>query len=234
MLVEKKAMKLSIIIPVYNERKFFLTLLNKVRKVNIGNITKEIIIVDDYSTDGTRDLLKKIKGCTVLYHDKNKGKGAAVRTGLRHATGDITLIQDADLEYDPNDYPKLLRPILEGRAKVVYGSRFKQQHHHPRYWMYYFGNISLTLATNVLYGTRITDMWTCYKVFTREVRERLTLKSNRFNFDPEITAKILRMGYRIHEVPVWYRCRAFGEGKKISWRDGVKALYALVRYRFFG
>lgn len=229
-MAKKKNLTLSIIIPVFNEKKFIRKVLDIVKSVKIGSIRKEIIIVDDYSTDGTRDILKKLKGYRIFYHDKNMGKGAAVRTGLAHATGDIILIQDADLEYDPHDYPKLLKPILDGKTKVVYGSRFMDKHR-PRYFLYYLGNVSLTIATNLIYGCKMTDMWTCYKVFMREVAQKLRLRSNRFNFDPEITAKILKNGYRIYEVPIRYECRDFKEGKKISWRDGIKALFALVRFR---
>ncbi len=225
-------MKLSIIIPVYNEKNSIRNILGLVKNVDIGNISKEIIIVDDFSTDGTRDILKRLKGYKIAYHKKNQGKGAAIRTGLGHATGDIIIIQDADLEYDPNEYPKLLAPILAGKTKVVYGSRFLNDHK-PKYWFNYVGNIALTAATNILYGGSITDMETCYKVFRREVLQNIKLKARRFDFEPEITAKILKQGYKIYEVPIWYQCRDYSEGKKIHWTDGLKAVFYLLRYRFF-
>jgi len=224
-------MKLSIIIPTYNEKKTLLKLLKKVEKVNIGKITKEIIIVDDFSTDGTRDLLKNIKKHKIFYHTKNKGKGSAIRTALKHITGDIIIIQDADLEYDPNEYPKLLKPILEGETKVVYGSRFMKKHN-PKYKLYYLGNIFLSIFARILYARKITDMETCYKVFKREVFDNIKLKAKRFDFEPEITAKIIKKGYKIIEVSIQYQCRDFKEGKKISWRDGVKAIWCLFKYRF--
>jgi len=227
----KKQKTLSIIIPVYNEHKFIRKVLSIVKSVNIGKVKKEIILVDDGSTDGTREILKKLKGYKIFYHKKNQGKGAAIRTGLAHATGDIILIQDADLEYDPHDYPKLLAPILAGKAKVVYGSRFMKKHK-PKYWFNYVGNIALTTATNALYGSKITDMETCYKVFKREVLQHIRLKARRFDFEPEITAKILKKGYKIYEVPIWYKCRDYTEGKKIKWTDGVKAALYLLKYRF--
>ncbi len=227
-------MKLSIIIPVYNERKYIRTILAKVKKVDIGEVKKEIIIVDDCSQDGTRDILRKLKGYTILYHPKNRGKGAAIRTGLEHATGDILLIQDADLEYDPNDYPKLLKRILSGEAQVVYGSRFKGKLFHRETLAiptHYIGNRTLSLMTTLLYGQWVTDMETCYKMFTREVLSKLNLTAERFDFEPEITAKILKLGYRIHEVPISFHPRDWKQGKKINWRDGVKALYCLAKFR---
>jgi len=224
-------MKLSIIIPAFNEKATILKVLAIVRKQPVLGLEKELIIVDDGSTDGTRDLLKNAKGATVIFHEKNQGKGAALRTGLRQATGDILLIQDADLEYDPKEYPELLKPIIGGKAKVVYGSRFLHPHH-ARYQFYYLGNKFLSLLTSVLYGQKISDMETCYKVFTREVLEKLDLKAKRFDFEPEITAKIRKAGFSILEVPITYKSRPFEEGKKITWRDGVKAAWHLVRFRF--
>ncbi|MDO8480277.1 MAG: glycosyltransferase family 2 protein [Nanoarchaeota archaeon] len=224
-------MKLSIVIPAYNEKKTILKVLQVVKKQPVLGLEKEIIVVDDGSTDGTRDLLKKVNGVTVIFHEKNQGKGAALRTGLKQATGDIFLIQDADLEYDPADYPKLLKPILDGKTNVVYGSRFLKTHH-ARYQLFYLGNKFLSLLTTVLYGQRITDMETCYKMFTREVLEKLDLRARRFEFEPEITAKILKAGFKIMEVPISYECRPFHEGKKITWKDGVKAALYLIKYRF--
>jgi glycosyltransferase involved in cell wall biosynthesis len=229
-------LKLSVIIPCYNEATTVATLLDKVRAVDIGDIEKEILVVDDASTDGTRDILREqaSRGDIFLHLlPGNQGKGAAVRTGLRHATGDILLIQDADLEYDPDDYPTLLRPILTGRSKVVYGSRFLGEHKAMYFW-HAVGNQILTLITNILFDTTLTDMETCYKVFTRDIADRLVLNSNRWGFDPEITAKIMRMGHRIYEVPIAYTGREFWEGKKIvAWKDGPRVLLTLLRYRFF-
>lgn len=224
-------MKISIIIPVYNEKKTIIELIKKVKKVNLKNIKKEIIIVDDHSRDGTRDLLKAIKGCKIVLHEKNMGKGSAIRTGLKYATGDIILIQDADLEYDPKDYPKLIQPITEGKTKVVYGSRFLKRHK-ARYRIYYLGNIILSWITRILYLRRITDMETCYKVFKSEVIKKISIKAKRFELEPEITAKILKGRYRIIEVPVSYKCRSFKNGKKITWKDGLKAIGYLIKYRF--
>jgi len=225
-------MRLSILIPVYNEKSTILKVIKEVEKVKLPNkLKKEIIIVDDYSTDGTREILKKIKNYKILYHDKNKGKGSAIRTGLGCATGDIILIQDADLEYSPTEYPNLLKPILANKTEVVYGSRFIQKHE-PRYKLYYFGNLLLTWMTNILFGSKISDMETCYKVFTKKVLKDIKLKARRFDFEPEITAKILRIGYSILEVPITYKSRKISEGKKISWKDGIMAAYYLVRYRF--
>jgi glycosyltransferase involved in cell wall biosynthesis len=226
-------MKLSIIIPVYNEEKSILEVINKVKKVNIS-ITKEIIIVDDFSTDNTKNILNKLNNLKIFFHQKNRGKGSAIRTALKHATGDIILIQDADLEYDPQEYQKLLTPILENRTKVVYGSRSNaiKKNLKKMYKLHYLGNLFLTIMTNILYGTKITDMETGYKVFRKEVIQNINLKSKRFDFEPEITAKILKKGYKIVEVPIDFMGRKFNEGKKITWKDGVKALYYLIKYRF--
>ena len=228
-------MKLSIIIPVYNEKATILKILEKVKKAKALSLVKEIIMVDDFSEDGTRDILKKIKdkNIRVVYHEKNKGKGSAIRTGLMQATGDITLIQDADLEYDPNDYEKLLKPIVDNKTKVVYGSRFEiiTKNLSKMYKLHYLGNLFLTFLTNILYGARITDMETCYKVFRKEVIDGINLKATRFDFEPEITAKILKKGYKIHEVQINFYGRKFDEGKKITWVDGVKAVFYLVKYR---
>jgi glycosyltransferase involved in cell wall biosynthesis len=203
--------------------------------VDIGEIEKEIVVVDDFSTDGTREILQAQaeRGDLKLYFlSRNRGKGAAVREGLRHATGDILLIQDADLEYDPADYPILLRPILNGRAKVVYGSRFLGEHKSMYFW-HAVGNQMLTLIANILFDSTLTDMETCYKVFTRDIADRLRLRSDRWGFDPEITAKVMRMGHRIYEVPISYAGREHWEGKKIvAWRDGPRVLLTLLRYRF--
>jgi glycosyltransferase involved in cell wall biosynthesis len=223
--------KLSVIIPIYNERDFLSELLARVRAVDIP---KEIICVDDCSTDGSREILAEEArqgDLLVITHPVNRGKGAAVQSGLRQFTGDVVVIQDADLEYDPQDYHVLLRPILTGRAKVVYGSRFLGEHRAMRFW-HSVGNRCLTLITNVLYDTTLTDMETCYKMFTADVARKLSLREPRWGFDPEITAQILKAGYRIYEVPISYAGREYHEGKKISWRDGFVVLATLLRCRF--
>ena len=229
-------MKLSIIIPVYNEEKSILEVISRVKKVNLGSITKEIIIIDDFSTDNTRKIMLELKdpSLKIFFHQKNHGKGAAIRTGLKHATGDIILVQDADLEYNPKEYPKLLKPIIEGKTKVVYGSRLEaiKRNLKKMYKLHYFGNLFLTIVTNMLYGAKITDMETGYKVFRKEVMQNINLRAKRFDFEPEITAKILKKGYKITEVPIDFMGRKFNEGKKITWKDGVKALYYLIKYRF--
>lgn len=227
-------MKLSVIIPVYNERS---TLVDAVKAVLAVDRADEIIIVDDGSTDGSRDLYDEIETLdeciNVILHDGNQGKGAAVRTGFGAATGDILLIQDADLEYDPRDYPALLRPIEEGRAAVVYGSRFRGGPTKTMFFWHMIGNKMLTLVTNIVYNTILSDMETCYKVFRADVVRSIPLKSRGFEFEPEITSKVLKRGYRIYEVPISYNGREFDEGKKLNpWREGPKALYYLLKYRF--
>lgn len=241
-------MKLSVIIPAYNEIETIAEITARVRAVKLHvdiwigeaheetvTLEREIVVVDDGSTDGTRaylDTLRDDANTRIIFHETNQGKGAAVRTGLTHATGDIMLIQDADLEYDPRDYPKLLQPILEERTQVVYGSRFRGGPSKAMFFWHMLGNRFLTLVTNVLYNTILTDMETCYKTFTREVSEQLQLKAKGWGFDPEITAQILLRGYRIYEVPISYTGREFEEGKKISWRDGFTVLWTLLKYRF--
>jgi glycosyltransferase involved in cell wall biosynthesis len=225
--------RLSVIVPVYNERAMFAEVMARIRSGPLpAGVTREVVIVDDGSTDGTRELLaaEAAAGATVIYHQRNQGKGAAIRTGLGHATGDLMLIQDADLEYDPGDYPRLLEPILEGRTRVVYGSRFLGE----RRGMTRLGaaaNRLLSAMTTLLYGARITDMETCYKVFRREVVEGMTLRARRFDIEPELTAKILKRGEGILEVPIRYSGRTKGEGKKIGWWDGIGAIWTLLRYR---
>ena len=222
---------LSVIIPVYNERSTIAELLGQVRAIEIP---KELIIVDDYSNDGTWEMLTEEAGSPdirLFRHQRNLGKGGAVRTGLAQVRGDVVLIQDADLEYDPRDYPALLRPILEGRAEAVYGSRFLGEHKAMLFW-HAVGNKLLTLVTNVLYDSTLTDMETCYKVFTSTIADGLDIKQLRWGIDPEITAKILRQGVRIYEVPIAYNGREAWEGKKISWKDGFVVLSTLLRYRF--
>ena len=224
-------MEISVIIPVYNERK---TILEIVRRVQAQPFEKEIIIVDDCSKDGTRELLRQTEfppNVRVFYHEKNQGKGAGIRTALAQVTKEVVIIQDADLEYNPNDFAIVLRPIIDGVADVVYGSRFLGIH---RSFMlhHYLGNKFLTLVTNVLYNNILTDMETGYKAFRAEVLKGLKIRSNRFDFEPEITAKVLKRGFRIYEVPIYYAGRDYAEGKKITWRDAFAAMWALVRFRF--
>jgi glycosyltransferase involved in cell wall biosynthesis len=223
--------EISVIIPVYNERG---TIAEVIRRVQEQPFEKEIIVVDDCSTDGTRDLLQGTQwpdNVHLLYHRKNQGKGAAIRTALGTVSKDIIIIQDADLEYNPNDFAIVLKPILDGVADVVYGSRFLGIH---RSFMlhHYVGNKLLTLTTNLLYNNMLTDMETGYKAFRAPVLMGVRLRSNRFDFEPEITAKVLKRGYRIYEVPIYYAGRDYAEGKKITWRDGFSAMWALIRFRF--
>ncbi|MHB8463822.1 MAG: glycosyltransferase family 2 protein [Acidimicrobiales bacterium] len=223
---------LSVIVPVFNERATVTEILRRMRAVELP-VELEIVVVDDGSTDGTDKALSAMEDSTVrvLRHVGNRGKGAAIRTGLGVVRGDLVLIQDADLEYDPEDWPKLLAPIMRGRAKVVYGSRFTGERKNMLVW-HWVGNRFLSALTNVLYNTTLSDMETCYKLFDRQVLAGITVVSDRFDFEPEITAKVLRRGHRIYEVPISYTGREVGEGKKITWRDGFGALVALVRFRF--
>jgi glycosyltransferase involved in cell wall biosynthesis len=223
---------LSVIVPVFNERSTVAEVIRRIRAADVP-VDIEVIVVDDGSSDGTDKVLAAMGDSTirVIDHDSNRGKGAAVRTGLAVARGDLVLIQDADLEYDPLDWPKLLEPILRRKAQVVYGSRFTGERKNmlPLHWV---GNRFLSLVTNLLYSSTLSDMETCYKLFDRRVLEGITIRSDRFDFEPEITAKVLRRGYRIYEVPISYAGREPDEGKKITWRDGIGALKALVKYRF--
>jgi glycosyltransferase involved in cell wall biosynthesis len=225
-------LRASVIVPCFNERQTVSELIDRVHAVPVD---KEVIVVDDCSTDGTRELLQRRvdeRGdITLRLRARNGGKGAAVQEGLKCATGDVVIIQDADLEYDPADYPVLLRPIQTGKARVVYGSRFIGEHRAMYFW-HSLGNQFLTLLCNVLFDTTLTDMETCYKVFTIDIARRLRLREPGWGFDPEITARILKMGNRIYEVPISYAGREFNEGKKISWRDGFVVLRTLLRYRF--
>ncbi len=222
--------KLSVIMPVCNER---ATIREIVRRVMELPIEKELIIVDDGSTDGTLDVLQEIRGPSIkiLFHGRNKGKGAAIRTGLEEVTGEFAIIQDADLEYDPQDYLLLLTPILSGEADVVYGSRFRGEYE-DFLSLHWLGNKFLTLTTNLLYRSHLSDMETCYKLFRTDILKSIEFHSNRFDFEPEITAKLLRRGIKIIEVPISYIGRQFAEGKKITWRDGFTALWTLIKYRF--
>ena len=228
-------MKLSVVIPVYNECRTIEPLLDAVAASPVQE--KEIIVVDDFSSDGTRELLPKLaaKYSKLVLHAKNQGKGAAIRTGLKESTGDVVIIQDADLEYDPNDYPRLLEPIEKGRADVVYGSRFldKNGFRHAPHLMNRLANRGLTVFSNLLSGFRLTDMETCYKMMRREIVAKITLEENRFGFEPEITAKLAKLKVRLLEVPIGYNGRRHDEGKKIGWGDGFRTLYAIVKYNWF-
>ena len=229
-----KLRKLSVVVPVYNERNTLPEIIRRVRTVEIPDgIEREVIVVDDGSTDGTRDVLRQLGDSTVrvVLHERNQGKGAALRTGFALATGDYVLVQDADLEYDPNDWPKLFAPVLAGKARVVYGSRFTGERRNMLL-LHWIGNRFLSLVTNVLYNTTLSDMETCYKLVDRSLIEEFDLRSNRFEIEPEMTAKILKRGVRIYEVPISYNGREFAEGKKITWKDGFTALWSLLRYRF--
>jgi glycosyltransferase involved in cell wall biosynthesis len=228
--------KLSVVIPVYNEERWIREIVKRVRAVPIP---KEIILVDDCSKDGTRAILEneisKIPDCKVVYHTNNQGKGAGLRTGFQHCTGDVVIVQDADLEYDPAEYPRLIQPILEGKADVVFGSRFIGENHRVLYFWHMIANKVLTTTSNFFTNLNLTDMETCYKVFKREVIQGIKLRSNRFGFEPEITAKIAKKkkpSWRIYEIPISYSGRTYDEGKKIGLKDAFNAMYCIVRYWF--
>lgn len=226
-------MMLSVVIPVYNEVNTIREIIQRVMDVDLD---KELLIVDDYSTDGTRDVLESMEkgpNIRVFYHDKNKGKGAALRTGFRNVTGDIVIIQDADLEYNPQEYHKLIRPILEGKADVVYGSRFMTtEHRRILFFWHFLGNSFLTLISNMATNLNLSDMETGYKVFRSEVIKQIHIKEDRFGFEPEITAKVAKGKYRVYEVGISYSGRDYSEGKKIGWKDGVRALWCVIKYNF--
>ena len=225
-------MKLTVLIPIFNEIHTIEEIINRVQAQNLAD---EILLVDDGSTDGTRDILRELEGLAeirVIYHEKNQGKGAAVRTGFDHARGDIILIQDADLEYDPRDYPSLLKPLEEGLADIVYGSRFLGGPRRTAMFWHMVANKLLTFITNILYDTILSDMETGYKVFRREVIHDMNLHAKRFEFEPEFTAKVLKRKYRIYEVPISFNPRSYDEGKKIGIKDAFEAIWALIKYRF--
>jgi glycosyltransferase involved in cell wall biosynthesis len=224
-------MKLSVIMPVYNEVHTILKIIQKVREVPLD---KEILVVDDGSTDGTRDLLGEPgEGIKLFYHETNQGKGAAIRTAIPHLTGDVVVIQDADLEYDPSEYPRLIAPILEGKADVVYGSRFLGRPRRVLLFWHFVGNKMISTLSNMLTNLNLTDIETGYKAFRAEVLRGIKIESNRFGFEPEITAKIAKRGCRIYEIPISYWGRDYTEGKKISWKDGIAALYWILKYNLF-
>ena len=227
-------MKLSVIIPVYNEKNTIEEIIHRVLNVEIG-LEKEIIVVDDYSQDGTREILEGLNqlNIKVYFHSKNQGKGAALQTGFSKAEGDIILIQDADLEYDPREYPILLEPILDGRADAVYGSRFLGGPHRVLFFWHYIGNRLLTTFSNIMSNLNLTDMETCYKAFKGEILNKITLKSKKFGFEPEITIKLAKLKCRIYEVPISYSGRDYNEGKKIGWKDGIAAIFHIIRFKFF-
>ncbi len=230
-----KASKISIIIPVFDEINTLKQIIEKIENTEFCSLEKEIILVDDGSKDGTRELLKIFEEkYKILFHAKNMGKGAAVRTALYYATGDIIVIQDADLEYNPEDYNKLVKLIIEDKVDVAYGSRFIDTESRKRFkFLQYLGNRFLTIFTNLLFGVGLTDMETCYKAFRADIIKNVSIKSNKFDFEPEITAKILKRKYYLQEIPISYNGRNYNEGKKIGWKDGLSAIYALLWYRIF-
>ncbi|HNX69528.1 MAG TPA: glycosyltransferase family 2 protein [Candidatus Omnitrophota bacterium] len=234
----QKYSKFSVIIAAYNEEATIAEVIRRVRAATVPGLEQEIVVVDDGSKDRTAEILRGIPGIVALFHERNLGKGGALRTGIAHATGDILLLQDADLEYNPEDYPVLVRPIIEGRTELVLGSRFLYRG--PRFFTrngdpffsHYVGNKLIVGITNLLYGQKVSDYEGCYKAFTRDLRQRVNVHANGFEFDNELICKSLRLGYRLTEVPIQYRPRLYSEGKKISWRDGLRMLWTIVKWRF--
>ena len=228
-------MKLSVVIPVYNEKNTIQEIVKMVKNVEIPDVEKELILVEDGSKDGTLDILKKMKeeqkDLNVYFHKVNSGKGASLRDGFKLSTGDYVIVQDADLEYDPQDYKKLINALKDYNAKVVYGSRFAGDYKDMTS-LHYIGNKVLTLLTNILFGVKLNDMETCYKLIPGDFIRKMNIRSNRFNFEPEITAKSLKSGMKIVEVPISYKGRTWSEGKKITWKDGISALLTLIKFRF--
>lgn len=233
--------QLSVVMPVYNEYDYVLDSLRRVQSASLNGLAREIIVVDDGSTDGTQDRLRNLEetdglnadSITVLFQDNNRGKGAALRRGFEEATGDVVVVQDADLEYDPGEYERLLEPILDDRADVVFGSRFRGGPQRVLYFWHYAGNRLLTLFSNMLTNLNLSDMETCYKMFRRDVLESIDLAENGFGFEPEVTARVARGGYRIYEVPISYFGRTYEEGKKIHWTDGLVTLWCILKYNVF-
>jgi glycosyltransferase involved in cell wall biosynthesis len=223
--------KLSVIMPAYNERTTIEEILKRVKAVDLP---KEILVVDDCSSDGTGDIVERMADPEIILirHETNKGKGAAIRTAIPRVTGDIVVIQDADLEYSPEEFPHLIQPILDGLADVVYGSRFLGGPHRVHLFWHWVGNQLLTLFSNMMTNLNLSDMETCYKAFRSDVLKKLTLRSNRFGFEPEVTAKVSRLGCRVYETPISYHGRGYSEGKKIGWRDGLAAVWTILKYRF--
>ncbi len=231
---EKK--KLSVVIPVYNEKETIREIVRRVKSVGIPGVEIEVVIVDDYSTDGTRDIIKGDLAGVIdkyVFHERNMGKGAALRTGFQHVTGDFVIVQDADLEYDPSEYGRMIEPLIDGRADVVYGSRFRGEGaHRVLYFWHYVVNLLLTLLSNIFTNLNLSDMETCYKAFRSEIIKKITIEQNRFGFEPEVTAKIAKMGCRVYEVGISYSGRTYEEGKKIGFKDAVTALWCIIKYRF--
>jgi len=221
---------LSVVVPLYNEKNYVRQIIQKVLDEPTD---KEVIIVDDCSTDGSWEIVQEIEGVRVIRHERNRGKGAALRTGFQHVTGEIVIVQDADMEYDPRDYQRILQPIKEGWGDVVYGSRFLGGPHRVMFFWHYLGNRFLTMFSNMLNNLNLTDMETCYKCFRRDALDGITIRSDRFGFEPEITAKFARKKLRIYEAPIAYYGRGFEEGKKIHWTDGITAMWCIFKYRFF-
>lgn len=228
--------KLSVIIPIFNEKETICEIVRRVKAIHLEGVDMEIILVDDFSTDGTRDVIEeklKTEVDKIVFHEKNQGKGAALRTGFQHFTGDFVVVQDADLEYNPMEFQKLLAPLLDGRADVVYGSRFiGEGAHRVLYFWHFVGNRLLTLASNVFTNLNLTDMETCYKMFKAEVIKKIKVEQNRFGFEPEVTAKVARMGCRVYEIGISYAGRTYEEGKKIGLKDAFTALWCIIKYHY--